>query len=154
MGEVVDHCCAALRAIRARCAEVDVTYEALDDAAGLPARYSSKCLAPNPTKRYSAFSLFLILQTLGLTAALVPIVAASEVRERIGKRLIRPKMLSGGEHKAVTITLGPDFFAKLGRQGNAARNRSLSPAERRRLARNAALARWARADLANARDTP
>jgi hypothetical protein len=58
--------------LRARLCELNITLPVVDQVAGLPARYSSKLLAPWPCKSMGALSLFLVLQALGLRLLLVP----------------------------------------------------------------------------------
>ena len=61
-----------MRMIRDRITELDITYDTLDEIAGLPTRYSSKVLGPNPAKRYSVNSLLAVCGALGLSVVLQP----------------------------------------------------------------------------------
>jgi hypothetical protein len=136
----VDHYGAALKAIRTRCAEVEVTYEALDEAAGLPARYSAKCLGPRPSKRYSVYSLFLVMAALDLGITMSPLAPAAQTRARIGKRRYRPPARS--KSATITVSFGPDLLRNRAQRGGEARARKLSPRRRKSIARKAGQASW------------
>jgi hypothetical protein len=55
-----------LEAIRTRQDELDLSCELIDEIAGLPARYTSKLLAPVPLRGISHMSLTAILGALGI----------------------------------------------------------------------------------------
>jgi hypothetical protein len=60
-----------LEAIRARQDELDLSCETIDEIAGLPARYTSKLLAPVPLRGISHMSLTAILGALGIGLVVV-----------------------------------------------------------------------------------
>jgi len=57
---------ALLDVLRRRMAELDLTFDRLDDVAGLTLGHSSKILSPNPTKRLGPMSCWALLGALGL----------------------------------------------------------------------------------------
>lgn len=70
--------------------ELNISFEVLDELAGLPARYSSKLLAPRPLKNVGPMALGALLGALALGIAEVVIVEdpaqAARIRHRWTKR--------------------------------------------------------------------
>jgi hypothetical protein len=129
-----------IRAVRARVAELGITHETLDAISGLQSGYASKLLADPPIRRIGPLTLFIVLQSLGMSLSLVE---DRKWMERAETRLVprkTPRML-----RAASITFTPDFFTYNARIGGEARRDKLSPARRQEIARNAARARWAKA---------
>jgi hypothetical protein len=129
-----------IRAVRERVAELGITHETLDAISGLQSGYASKLLADPPIRRIGPLTLFIVLQSLGMSLSLV------EDREWMGRAEMRlvprktPRVL-----RASSITLTPDFYSRIGRLGGNSRLVKISPARRQAIARNAARARWAKA---------
>jgi hypothetical protein len=75
-------------AIRRRIFALDTTFEAANDAAGLPDRYLAKILAAQRPKHFGPMSLTLMLQTLGVALIMVPVDDAEleRVRARLAPR--------------------------------------------------------------------
>ena len=136
----IEHSEALLKAIRARITQLELSHEVLDYAAGLPLGYSGKLLANPPVKRMGHFTLFLILQTLGLDIVLVENPEALESLKNRHFHRRRPFML---RQPRITV-FTPDFRRVNGSKGARARNIKLSAKRRIALARRAARARWAR----------
>lgn len=133
---------ALLEAIRQRVAELDVSYDVIESIAGIQSGCPSKVIANPPPKRIGPFTYFLILQALGCELQMVENPQEMErLRSRLSKRKLRRTRVRPA---ASIIELAPDFYARISRMGNAARNTKLSPERRSELARNAALARWHR----------
>jgi len=83
-----------LAVLRDRREELDVSFERLDDLAGLPARYSAKLLAPRPLKNLGPMSLAALLGALALGIVEIKIdedaAQAAKMGHRWSKRLRRP----------------------------------------------------------------
>jgi hypothetical protein len=129
-----------LAAIRARCAELQITYETLDTVAVLPDGYSSKILCAHPVKRMGALTLWSVLGTLGFDISLVPHDIPAHIRERMPVRK-HPPQESGRRRISFDLTLA--FMRKIGRKGALARNAAAR--KRKRLSdlnRRKALKRW------------
>jgi hypothetical protein len=126
-----------IRAVRSRIVELGITHETLDAISGLQSGYASKLLSDPPVRRMGPLTLFILIQSLGLELTLTE---DRKWMERAETRLVprrMPRLL-----RARSITLGPDYFSRIGRLGNAAKMTRLSPARCSRIARNAVRARW------------
>jgi hypothetical protein len=78
---------ADLRAIfRQRVRDLNISFETVDSIAGLPTRYTSKLLGPNPSKNFGAISFDALLGALGLKLVAVE---DAEALERIRPRIDR-----------------------------------------------------------------
>lgn len=129
-----------IRAVRERVAELGITHETLDAISGLQSGYASKLLADPPIRRIGPLTLFIVLQSLGMSLSLVE---DRKWMERAETRFVprkTPRML-----RAVSITLTPDFYSRIAQEAAQARMVKISPAQRKAIARNAARARWAKA---------
>ena len=140
---VVRHYGQFLDVIRQRIDEIGITHLTLDAAAGLQTGYSSRLLLePNPEahpmKRMGAFVMFQVMEALGLELVLRenPLVLEQIKPELVQRR--RPRMLG----RSSVLIFRPDELRLNGLKGAAARNKNLSPAQRTRIARKAARARW------------
>jgi hypothetical protein len=76
---------ALLAAIKKRLGELNVSLECIDSIAGLSERYFGKLTCNPPIRYLSTFSMFLVLQALGLKIALV---YDPEALQRVQSRLI------------------------------------------------------------------
>ena len=132
-----------LAAIRARVAELDVSYDTLDRVAGLPDRFVSKLLCDPPMRSISQATLWLLMGALGYKLALIPDVEGlAKVQNRLVKRL------GSNTRHISTITVGRRrmspwlFDPERGRDAARVRLAKLKPAQRVEIARNAARSRW------------
>jgi hypothetical protein len=74
-------------ALRARCDELDISFQTLDEVAGLSGGYASKLLAPSSSLVMGRGSMSAILGALGLVLTVAEDPAALErVRSRLVKR--------------------------------------------------------------------
>jgi len=73
-------------ALRARAEALNVSRETLDEVAGLPSRYSSKLLSPNPIRSLGRVSLGAMLGALGVKLVLME---DGEAMEKIRSRLVK-----------------------------------------------------------------
>ena len=120
----------------------NTTFGATDELAGLPSGYTSKVLGPRPIKRLGKMSLEMIFGALAVKGA---IISDDEQFARLEGRMhqrtnIGATMLNAAKQFSVSRR----FLREIGRKGGATRAVNLTPRERRRIARRAAQARWAR----------
>jgi hypothetical protein len=142
---VVNHHNALLDAIRKRIEELNTTYEAIEDVAGLQSGYLAKILGrPTPAKRLHPFLMFILLQALGLKAALVyDPDFKRKMAHRLRKRRTRRCVRSGGQHdRIIKMELTKDFLRHIARLGVRARMNKVSAERRSEVARRAATERW------------
>ena len=84
-----------LDAVRARMAELELTYEILDHLSGVQVGYSSKILGPRPVKAFGPVSLGAIMGASALRIVVEPDEAAAArmrhrwVRRRVPRRVPR-----------------------------------------------------------------
>lgn len=137
-----------LKLVRARVAELGITHETLDAVAGLQSGYASKILCDPPMKNMGPFTMFMVMEALGMQVALLH---DGEAYDRVKSRLVRrlrPRQLNGAKHTAITISLGPDFLRQIGRKGGRNRGKVLSRRQLKRIAKMGARARWAKVNAA------
>ena len=131
---------------RARFDELGITGETCDYLGGLAAGHTTKLLTRDHMKRFGPVTLGAILGVLGIK--LVALVD-EEALEQISKRLTPATFRRWDANAPMPTWKGkqnPGSFKSLG-HGRAARLKGLllmTPAARRRSARHAALARWAK----------
>jgi hypothetical protein len=133
-----------LAAIRARVAELDVSYDTLDRIAGLPDRFASKLLCDPPMRQISQATLWLLMGAIGYKIALLPDAEGlAKVQSRLVKRKAPNRHIS-------TMTLARRrnspwlWNAETGREMASVRLTKIKPKQRIEIARNAARARWKR----------
>jgi len=114
----------------------DVSYECLDEVAGLPRGYTSKVLSPNGQRRPTLQSLPWLL---GALACKCQIVSDDEAPAQIGNRLV-PRAENLVRSGVITLTLSRRFLSKIGRKG--ATSQWAKAKQRAEVARRAANARW------------
>lgn len=144
-------------AVRARIAELDITYSVVDEIAGYTEKYTGRLLAvPKAAKKFCASSRAAVLGVIGLREirdetswCLVEDAKALEKAKRNRHWRLRvegrPKyMLPGGEHDPIPVFFNRRFMRQISRKGNAARRKKLSPERRSEIAKCAADARWQR----------
>ena len=147
-----------LAAFRIRQSELEISHENLSELCGFPTRWTSKVLAPMPTRRFHPQHLGPLAG--GLQVKLLMVVD-EQARQRFGHRIIkrRAQCVQSG---AVSVTLSKRFLRKIGALGGknsrknmtkrqasalarkavAVRNARLSPVQRSESARKAAQTRW------------
>jgi hypothetical protein len=138
-----------IQGLRARLAELKMTYETLDVIAGWTDTYSTKLLAPEPTKHFGPMSFDAVL---GSTAVKILLIEDPVALKRIlnnrhyTKRKMPdlPSMRPVGKHGHVVHRITHENMKQLSFLGNQARMLKLSPKRRRALARRAARVRWRR----------
>lgn len=133
----------ALDVIRARINELGITYETVDELAGLPTRYTSKCLCVPPKKRYSIFSLFSTWGAIGLAMQGVEdleltLRAKSSSQFRLRKHRLRKSILGAPR----TIMLDGEFMRQIGVKGGVSRAKKMTAKQRSAFAKRMNKARW------------
>lgn len=123
-----------------------LSFDVMNDLIDCPDRYFHKILGPNPVKRMGMQSLGWAFGVLGVKCIIVedPEVWARVQRQRDFKTRdeahFRSAMHADGKHHTVTWR----FLKKISRAGGKARAEKLTRAQRRKIARLAAKARWAK----------
>jgi hypothetical protein len=119
----------------ARMVELNVQHLALDHRCGLASGYTGKLLGPKPPKRYGPMSFDLHLQALGLALVVIPdperqplISDTREFMPRDTAAVLAARLQTREGHELLKEAL-----RQAGRKGAA---------KRRRLAREAAEAKW------------
>jgi hypothetical protein len=129
-----------IAALRRRVNELNINGERFDEYAGLPRGYLSKLVGANPVRRLGMSSFEPVLSGLGLRCLFVEDEAATQrLKNRLPPR--NGSYVRGGvTHLALTTR----FMQKIGRLGAQARIDNSTEAQRRKWARQAAIARWAK----------
>jgi hypothetical protein len=134
-----------VEALRARVADVGLSYRILEELAGMPEGGVAKYLADVRVRRLSIESLLQITEAIGVRAIFVT--------DETLLRKMRPlyeKRDDTRVHARRRAPLGPitlrrvmsPVAAEMGKRGAASRNARLGPELRRKLAQAAARARW------------
>jgi hypothetical protein len=138
------HFAELLAVLRQRVLDLNLTYEAVDDLAGLPTRSTAKILCDPPLRRASPFVLVLVVQALGLKLLVTEDAEQMQLMQTRLQRSQRakPRAIRSVSTKTVSIHLAPDFMKQIQRKGGYARASKLTPLQRSKAARKAVLARW------------
>lgn len=128
-------------ALRDRAEELGLSYEAIDDRAGLQSGYTAKLLGPGMSRKLGPVSLGSLLGTLGLVIELIEIADKGVIRAK------KKAMLNRLSIKAISRYIQPlarEYASRGGRASQAAWNKPTKRAakKRTRRARKAARARW------------
>jgi hypothetical protein len=149
-----------VEALRARVNELQAVYE-FDPVAGLPPQYSPEViLGPKGGRSLASINLGSLLAVLGLEIQLViDEENFAKIRPRLEQRqwhaTAKPKNVDADKLTALRAYLkGCSSRSDWGRALRACATANQSPAQRSRLARNAARARWARRPPAAAQPVP
>jgi hypothetical protein len=127
-----------LAAVRARVRELEVSGEALDDYAGLPAGYLSKLIGAQPTRRIGMTSMGPLFDALGIYCVVLKDLDATA---RLKSRL-RPR---NGSFVRATYTLRAVTdrqWRRIQKLGRAARWQKLNKQQRSEIMRQVASRRW------------
>lgn len=136
----------ALRARKGELAISDTTFESLTL---WPAGYTGKVFGDVQSRRLGAVTMWEALAALGLGVQLVEVMTAEELAVRFGDKYeprngsqVRDAQRSASLGKRAMNRAFPHVLRELARRGVIARLSKLTPAARRRIAKNAARARW------------
>jgi hypothetical protein len=131
-------------AFRRRVTELDTDYEEVDRVAGYTDTYTSKLLAPRPSRNFGEVSLGSMLGALGLELHVIENPDATEkAKARLKKRVFKNTVHASGKHY-VSFRLSLRSLQRNARKGGRARAQKLTAARRREIASNAAKKRWHR----------
>jgi len=144
-GTRVAHYAQLLDAIRLRVAELGISYDLIDEFAGLADGYFSKLMCDPPIKRMGSMTLFLVLQTLGLQVVLANDVKALARTQKRFKKRGAPHHTQGKLAGQAATHLYQDFLFLRAQKGGLARAAKVSYREASRLGRRGAKLRWAKA---------
>src|SRR6516165_5035334 len=131
-----------IAALRRRVNELNINGERFDEYAGLPRGYLSKLVGANPVRRLGMTSFEPVLTALGLRCLFVE---DEQATQRLKNRL-PPRNGSYVRGGVTHIALTTRFMQKIGRKGAQARIDNSTEAQRRKWARQAAIARWQKAN--------
>lgn len=135
-----------IEALRHRKATIGLTDKAMDQLAGWPDGFTGKVLGPAMVRVFSQTTLGLALQVLGAKLALFEDPEAMANMERRWEKEKGARKGYPDTHsisKALVERVKPALFREKAAQLTEGRKK-IRPATRRRIARNAARARWAR----------
>jgi len=118
-----------------------ISLEAIDEQLGFTRGHTQKLLSGS--KHFGRHTLGPLLGFIGLSFEphAAP-DAATRITQILGVRKCRSEMLRAATHNQISFRLTRRHMKKLGKLGNKARTRKLKPSTRRRIARQAANARW------------
>jgi hypothetical protein len=126
--------------LRARAEELQLSREQIDEIAGFCQGFANKLLAPRPTKKLGTVSLPLMI---GALAVRLVVVEDAEQRAKIAARgLRRVQNLARHANSVHTFIHSARHMRRVRKLGGQNSRKYLPPAERTRLARKAAFARW------------
>jgi hypothetical protein len=129
-----------LDAIRARVNELRVHRESLDQHCGLAIGYTSKLVSIRPVRRLGMVSWGPLINGLGLKCQFIEDPKATAlVRSRVKQSNPSYQRTMPA---AASILFTARMLKRIRRLGGQARMARLTPEQRRKLARKAALARW------------
>jgi hypothetical protein len=131
-------------AFRARVLELGTDFEEVDRVAGYTETYTSKLLAPRPSRNFGEVSLGSMLGALGLELHVVENPAATaKAKQRLKRRAYAP-VVPRPENRPVVFRLSRRHFSRIGKLGAAAYRAKVPPERRSAIARNASRKRWHR----------
>lgn len=125
----------ALRLVRER---RNISFETLDEIVGAPKGYFSKVFAPKSERKITMQALGWAMNGLGVKAVLIDDPETLRQIESRLKTRDQKVVRAGGKH----VVLSYRFMRRIAALGGQARNKKLSPARRRKIAKKAALIRW------------
>lgn len=130
-------------ALRARAEALQVTRLSMEEVAGLPMGYSGKVLSPSQVKLIGKHSLGALLGVLGVMLVLVDDPEAfARFAARVEKRRAHANgaMLTSPRARLSKLSGNSDWGKSMRQHGLL----SIGPRQRKRIARTAAKARWAK----------
>lgn len=130
-----------LDALRTRIAELQLSYESVDDLAGLADRYCCKLMTQPPMRQLGRISYWVLPQALGLRIVLEPDPDLCRRMAPRWQKRIRPRPALAGKMKVTTSSFGHVTLTAISRMGGEARAQKLSARRRRQIAKIAVAAR-------------
>jgi hypothetical protein len=138
-----------VNALRERAAALNLSFEKLDGLAGLHDGYSAHLLTPHPQlsmRILGKLSLGCVLGALGVELIMIEnphaMIKLSDRLARLGRR--NPAQVRNGKPSGMPEKqwLRSRYFSDLGKRGGRARFDAMSQAEKSRLGKLGARARW------------
>jgi hypothetical protein len=127
-----------LAAVRQAREQRQISLAKLDELGGMPERFASKVLGPNPTNRLTMEMLHRFLFGLGVKCLLVHDPETTELIKDMSEKRRQDHVRTSGAHVFYPVK----FLRERGRKGGLATRAKLSPQRRSYLASRAAKARW------------
>lgn len=134
-----------IEGLRCRVVELGVTHAVLDELTGLQTGYIGKLLGPVQAKKLGPLSLNLLLQVLAVKIVLVEDPEGVAAMSARWEQRVRPDYnaeRSASVGKTTIKRMFPVIAREMGKRSGAARMLKMKPETRRRVARQAAKARW------------
>ena len=140
-----DHYAQFVELCRLRIAELNISYDTVDDICGFPLRYTGKLM--NGSKAMSVYSMFALAKTLGLSPmfhhdaeGLQKLQARSDwITSRVQSRVLSTHLST---HRRPGYQRTKQFLRSIQALGGIGRALKLTAEERSRSAQRAAKARW------------
>jgi len=129
-----------LNAVRARVNELQIQHEQFEFFSGLPARYLSKLIGPNPIRSIGRTSMGPLFGALGIRCI---IVEDPQATARLKSRLT-PRNNSFMRPSRTLQTVTDRQWQRIRKLGSEARWKKIPKAQRRRIMRQLAIMRWSR----------
>lgn len=133
---------ALIEALRARKDELGLSNETVDDLAGFTAGHADKLLGPTQRKSLGPLSLGLLLRVLAVKIVLVEDTEAAAAMDRRWDQRKRAPVESWRASTTLKNRIKPVVLSEMGKEMRAHQLTKQKPSTRRRIARNAARARW------------
>ena len=135
----MEHYQGFIEALRAKLVEHNIAYATLDAIAGWPSGYAAKVLCIPPMKRLAARTVFEAIEALGMETRLVP---SAERLARVRTRLVKRGKALPMQGRPSIVYFSNELLRMNGRKGAQIWLKKTTPAQRKKIARNAARARW------------
>jgi hypothetical protein len=148
---VVSNYLALIAALRARIAELGISFSTLDQVAGWTDGYASKVLAPEPTPGHKVkrcLGPMAFDSVLGALAVKLQLVPDAEQLRTIKRnryfvhRVQAPPLHASAKHDYVVQRKTLEMMRQMAPNGGRARAAKLTAPQRSKIARKAARARW------------
>lgn len=132
-----------LAAFRAQVANLNINYAMLDELAGYTSTYSTKVLAADPARHFSAdlFNAYLEALCIDLVAYHNP-KKHEKLREKFKHKLVERETLPAKHSAAVVVKFSRRYLHRIAKKGGHNSRKYMSEEQATALARKASLARW------------
>lgn len=131
------------RALRERADALNLSRVEIDRLANLPPGYSSKLLSPIPIKKLGNSSMPFMLAALGVRLELVEDAESlDQIARKATRREVRVPVRALPWGQAGKQLVSKRWVRRIAKAGGKARAEKMTPRQRRRSARHAAIVRW------------
>ena len=136
------------KALRERKAELEITFNTLDEVAGFTSGHASKLLAPRPLKNIGGTTLGLMLQGLGVQLIMEEDPEAMErISAKLTKSKLPPVVLAVKNGRGRTRLVSKRFMRKIAPSGGRARMEKMTAKQRSAHGKRAIRMRWRKPKL-------